>query len=271
MLNEPRVYRYSTARLVLLIVLLLGLGVVPFIVLGSANFQYAFIIVAVIGVLIVVSIYTMTRSTTVSNDEISTRGLLGETSLRWSEIDSVFGSGNAIKLRNRDGDVTVSPATNLPGYLEVIEIIGAKRPDLFSPSKHARMSRSVFEILLFLVVGAGLLGVGLYLYVTSAETMMKTLFLGGVVLGLVVFSFMSVLSVTIDGAQLTIRYLLNKIVLSQLDVHSILLNVMQTRSGKSYSIVIYTTHNRMVRFSGVGRSLPITYLVLKNWHQGAAR
>lgn len=269
MLSEPRIYRYSTMRLVLLIILLLALGIVPFFILSGANFQYALAMFGFIGLLILLSIFMMTRSTTVTNDEISTRGLLGEASLKWNEVDSAFGNGNKIKLRNRDGDVTVSPAPHLPGYPEVIEIIGAKRPDLFSPADYPSMSRSWFEILFFLVVGAGLLGAGVYLYFASEETMMKTLFLGGVVLGLFVFTFMSVLSIKFDGSQLTIRYLLNKIVLNQQDVRSINLGVMQTRTGKSYSILI-TTQNRVIRFSGVGPSVPVTYLVLKNWHQGAA-
>jgi hypothetical protein len=97
---------------------------------------------------------------------------------------------------------------------------------------------------------------------------MPILFLAFVGLGLIVSIFMSVLSLKLDGSVLTVRYLLGKTVLKVDDVHSIGLTVTQTRSGKNYHILMFTTHNRMIRFSGMGPNLPVVYLVLKNWHQG---
>jgi hypothetical protein len=75
----------------------------------------------------------------------------------------------------------------------------------------------------------------------------------------------------IDGSLLTVRYLISKTSLKADDVHSIGLNVTQTRSGKSYHILMFTKNKRMIRFSGIGPSLPVVYLVLKNWHQGQER
>src|SRR6185503_8002724 len=137
LLNEPRTYRYSTVRVVLLIIMLLLLGIAPFMILGSTDSLYILLTWMFIGVVMLVSVYSLTRSTTVSNDGISTRSLLGERSLNWGEINSASGSGNKIKLHNRDGDVTVAPSPHLPGYPEVIEMIGAKRPDLFNPTEYS--------------------------------------------------------------------------------------------------------------------------------------
>ena len=120
MLIEPRTYRYSTLRLVLLIIALILLGVMPCVILGSTNILYALFSFAIIGLVMLISIFSLTRSTTISNDGISARSLLGERSLNWNEIDSVSGRGNTIKLHNRDGDVTVAPSPQLPVYLEVI-------------------------------------------------------------------------------------------------------------------------------------------------------
>jgi len=267
MLSEPRTYRYSTMRLVLLILLLLVLGVVPFVILGGVSLQYALIMFAVLGLIMLVSIFTLTRSTTISNESISTRSLFGESSLNWSEIDSVSGRGNSLKLHNRDGDVSVSPSAHLPGYPEVIEMIGTKRPDLFSPAKYNMLSRNWFNSFLALSMAALLLGVGVYLYFVTDDSLRSTLFLAFVGLGFIVTVFMTVLYVKLDGSVLTVRYLLNKIVLNANEVHSIGLNVTQTRTGKSYNIMI-AGRNRMIRFSGVGPNLPVAYLVLKNWHQG---
>lgn len=271
MLTEPRTYRYSTARLVLLIILLLLLGAAPFFILGSANFLYILFSFAFIGLIMLISIYSLTRSTTVSNDEITTRSLLGERTLNWREIHSVSGRGNAIKLHHRDGDVSVAPSPHLPGYPEVIEMIGAKRPDLFNPANYGAMSRNWLTSLLFLVGGVLLIGVGFFLYFDSNETVLPIVFLAVVCLGFIASIFMSVLSLKLDGSLLTIRYLFSKSELKPEDVHSIGLNVTQTRSGKNYHIFMFTKNNRTIRFSGIGPSLPVVYLVLKNWHQRYGR
>jgi hypothetical protein len=271
MLSEPRTYRYSTFRLVLLIVLLLLLGIVPFVILGGSNFLYVLLTFVFIGLIILISIYSLTRSTTISNDGISVRSLLGERTLNWSEIDSVAGSGNAIKLHNRDGDVSVAPSPHLPGSPEVIEMIGAKRPDLFNPMKYGAMSRNWLNSLLFLVTGAFLIGFGIYLYLGSNETVMPVLFLAMVGLGFVVSIFISVLSLKLDGSVLTVRYVLSKTSLKAEDIRSIGLTVTQTRTGKNYHILMFTKNNRTIRFSGIGPSLPVVYLVLKTWHQRNVR
>ena len=271
MLNEPRTFRYSTARLVLLILLLLLLGTVPLFILDNANSLFILASFAFIGLIILLSIYSLTRSTTITNEGISARSLLGERSLHWSEIDSVSGRGNAIKLHNRDGDMTVAPSPHLPGYPEVIEMIGAKRPDLFHPSKYSTMSRSWFNGLIYLVSGLLVLGVGIYLYFESDETVMPILFLALVGLGFIASIFVSVLSLKLEGSLLTVQYMLSKNALKPEDIHSLGLNVTQTRYGKSYHIVMFTKNNRTIRFSGIGPSLPVVYLVLKNWLQGYVR
>ena len=273
LLNEPRTYRYSTVRLVLLIIMLLLLGIVPFMILGSTESLYMLPAWMFIGLVMLVSVYSLTRSTTISNDGISTRSLFGERSLNWGEINSVSGSGNKIKLHNRAGDVTVAPSPHLPGYPEVIEIVGAKRPDLFNPASYSKMSRNWLNSLLFLAIGGICLGIGIYLYLDSsqADTMMPIIFLA--VVGLV-FSgsiFMSVLSLKLNGSLLTVQYLLTKTILKPEEVRSIGMNVTQTRTGKSYNVFMFTDRGRTIRFSGIGPSLPIVYLVLKNWQQGRTR
>jgi hypothetical protein len=273
MLIEPRTYRYSTLRLVLLIVLLVLLGIAPFMILGGINVLYALFSFVFIGLIMLISIFSLTRSTTISNDGISTRSLLGERSLNWNEIDSVSGRGNAIKLHNRDRDVTVAPSPQLPGYPEVIEIIGAKRPDLFSPATYGEMSRNWLNSLLFLVIGMIIIGIGVFLYFDSSETetMMPIIFLAAVSLGFIASILMSVLSLKLDGSVLTIRYLLTQTTLKSDEVRSVGLDVTQTRNGKNYNVLMLTNRNRTIRFSGIGPSLPIVYLVLKNWQHGRVK
>src|SRR5262245_61494541 len=102
LLNEPRTYRYSTVRLVLLIALLALLGTAPFMILGRVDSLYILISWMFIGLSMVISIYSLTRSTTISNDGISARTLFGERSLNWSEIESVSGRGKIGRASCRD-------------------------------------------------------------------------------------------------------------------------------------------------------------------------
>jgi len=273
LLNEPRTYRYSTVRVVLLIIMLLLLGIAPFMILGSTDSLYILLTWMFIGVVMLVSVYSLTRSTTVSNDGISTRSLLGERSLNWGEINSASGSGNKIKLHNRDGDVSVAPSPHLPGYPEVIEMIGAKRPDLFNPAEYTVMSRNWLSSLWFLVIGVLFIGVGIYLYfdASETETLIPIIFLAVIGLTFIGAILMSVLSLRLDGSSLTIRYLLGQTVLKPEEVKSVGLNVTQTRNGKSYNILMFTDRGRTIRFSGIGPSLPIVYLVLRNWQQGRVK
>jgi PH (Pleckstrin Homology) domain-containing protein len=272
LLNEPRTYRYSTVRLVLLILLLVLLGTVPFMILGSTQSVYILISWTFIGLIMAIAIYSLTRSTTISDDGISSRTLFGERSLNWSEIDSVSGRGNGIKLHSRDGD-TVAPSPQLPGYPEVIEIIGAKRPDLFNPTGGRAMSRNWFGSLLFLVIGAVSVGAGIYLYFDPSETesLMPLIFLAVVALAFVISIFTSVLALNFEGPALTVRYLVGRTTLKPDEIRSVVFGVTQTRNGKSYNVHIFTTRGRTISFSGIGPSLPIVYLVLKNWQQGRAK
>ncbi|MBK9206779.1 MAG: hypothetical protein IPL71_00110 [Anaerolineales bacterium] len=109
-----------------------------------------------------------TAQTIISEDEISTKTLLGTKSLRWSEVSRVSGRGYAIKLHNFDGDVTVAPATQLPGYDEVVNWIGMKRPDLFSPLEYAEMKKNWAGTIIFSMVGLFLLaGLGFCAYTSG--------------------------------------------------------------------------------------------------------
>src|SRR5512134_1679335 len=63
LLNEPRIYRYSTIRLVLIIILLALLGIAPFMILGGQYSFYALIGLAFIGLVMMISVLSFTRST----------------------------------------------------------------------------------------------------------------------------------------------------------------------------------------------------------------
>jgi len=266
MLNQPRIFRHSTFRLVLLTVIFIVIAVGVFVALGSQNILLVFPLLIFFGAIFLIALFSLTKVTTISDDGISSRSLLGEKSIRWSEIGSVSGRRYGIKLTDRDGSATIAPSPQLPGYPEVIELIGAKRPDLFNSAEYSELSRSWFSNIMFVLMGVIFLGLGVFLFFDSTDTMVPLIYLAFFGIGFLAAIFMSVLSITIEGASLVIRYFLRETTLNRADIQSIGLTVTQTRNGINYNINIYTTSKRNIRFSGVGPSIPITYLVLKNWY-----
>jgi hypothetical protein len=217
-------------------------------------------------------VFKATAQTIISNDEIATKNLLGKKSLSWNEIDHVSGSGYQIKLHNA-GDMTIAPSLQLPGYIEVIEEIGAKRPDLFNPQEYSEMSRGLGGIIItslfwFLLI----IGLGLNILTTQASDIVIP-FLVFVGFGLIAIGMQvaSPYKVTLDGDSIVIGYLFNKKTLSVNEIASINLLFSQTRYGKSYYVMIYLANKAGIRISGLKPSLPISYLVLKNWHNKNAQ
>ncbi|HNO31083.1 MAG TPA: PH domain-containing protein, partial [Anaerolineales bacterium] len=127
-MNEPRVYKNSTTVLILILVFFVALLAAIFFGLESESWT-TLIPVALLGVFILLSVFFIASSkVTLSEDGIIIRNLLGEKSLRWNEVNRVSGSGSRIKLHNFDEDVTLTPNPQLPGYEEIVEWIGRKRP-----------------------------------------------------------------------------------------------------------------------------------------------
>jgi hypothetical protein len=264
-MNEPRVYKHSNGRLLLVIIVFALILAGLFYWLTQDMMAIAVPAAVIIFFILIASILSLRSQTIITDDDISTKSIFGTKTLKWTEINRVSGRGYAIKLHNFDGDVTIAPSPQLPGYAEVIGIIGSKRPDLFNPAENNVLSRGVLSILAFLIMSAVYVGMSIFLYLDSSNNLLTLGFIGFFGLMVLVFMFLSVISVRMEGRTLTISYLLSKTVLKAEEIRTIGLNVTQTRYGKNYSIFMFTTGNRSIRFSGVGPSLPITYLVLKNW------
>lgn len=268
-MNFPKEYKFPAFATILIAVLFLILaGILLFTVpvLG----YYALPFFALFGIMFLVIIFSRFSKTVITDEGITTSGLFGSKTLNWNEIESVSGSGYGIKLRNAEGDVSVSPSPHLPGYVEVIEIIGSKRPDLFRPADEVVFGRNWLNAIAVLVVGVVFLIGSVWMYFDAApgETLMPILFVGFVVLMLFVFVFLSILYIKLEGRTMTVRYLLSGKTYTATEIRNMSMNVMQTRNGKSYSIHIFTADNRNIRFSGLRPSLPIVYLTLRTWWRG---
>ena len=268
MINEPRTYRHPIIQVVILLVVFGILAVGLFSSLNTSDYTSIIPLAAFFVIVFLYSLYSLTLKTTISDTEISTQSLLGTHTLNWSEINSVSGWGNAIKLHNMDGDVTVAPSSQLNGYQEVIEFIGAKRPDLFTPQDYSEMSRNWYGYVLLGVVALFVIGTGLFLLTQAGSTGM-IIFIFFLILALFIayVTFSMPKSLNLEGDTLFIKYFFSEKSIRAHEVSSINLNFRQTRNGKNYFVGIDLTNKRYARISGIGPNLPVVFLVLRNWHK----
>lgn len=268
MINEPRIYRHPIIQVVILLVVFGVLAVGLFSSLNTSDYTPIIPLAAFFVIVFLFSLYSLTLKTTISDTEISTQSLLGTRTLNWSEINSVSGWGNAIKLHNMDGDVTVAPSSQLNGYQEVIEFIGAKRPDLFTPQDYSEMSRNWYGYVLLGVVALFVIGTGLFLLTQAGSTGM-IIFIFFLILALFIayVTFSMPKSLNLEGDTLFIKYFFSEKSIRAHEVSSINLNFRQTRNGKNYFVGIDLTNKRYARISGIGPNLPVVFLVLRNWHK----
>jgi hypothetical protein len=266
MLNEPRVYRHAPIQIVLTIVLfaMLAAGV------SLAVNQDTIFIVLPFGffllLLALFSIYSLTVRTAISDSEISVQSLLGSKSLGWSEINRVSGRGNGIKLHNFDDDVTVSPSPQLPGYEEIVDWIGTKRPDLFTPQENEEMNRNLFIVLLSVMAIILIIGIASFSIIQADQWYLSIFFVFvGTAISIILLS--APRSITLEGRSLLLKYIFHEKALLADEIESIQLASQRTRNGKTYHIRINLAGGKGgLRIAGMRPSLPIVYLTLKNWH-----
>ncbi|MBL0348726.1 hypothetical protein [Candidatus Villigracilis affinis] len=272
-MNEPRVYKHSPFQFVVLI-LMFGFILVAMFFNMDLGDGSMLIPVAILLLVVIISITSLTQKTIISEDEISSQSLLGTKTLRWSEINRVSGRGYSIKLHNLDGDITVVPSPNLPGYEEVVESIGNKRPDLFNPREYDELKSGSFPLLaglIFTVLFVGMfVGFGLLLYNSpdAAPVMIAPLIIFLVIIAVFVgMMFFRPRSLVFDGRSMSIKYFLSEKTLLADEIQSVQFTFQRSRNGKIYFVLLHLVNRKSVRISGLNPSLPVVYLVLKNWHK----
>jgi hypothetical protein len=274
-MNEPRIYQHTTVTKVFIIVLFLFLlgGVCFALGIGLQSFWFTVPFILLLGGLFVFTVFAYTAKTIISEEEITTQTLLGSKTLRWTEIARVSGRGYGIKLHNFDDDVTVAPMYRLPGYEEVIEWIGRKRPDLFGAQEFSEMKRGYLQLFGSLIAIVAVFGMaGAFLLatdpgaLTSTDTIVPLIFLVIIIFSVAGSLFFTPQSIAIEGGMLRLRYLLNEKTMLANEIVSIHYTYTQTRNGKRYFIAVNRVDRKTIRISGLSIGLPIAYLVLKNWH-----
>ena len=166
------------------------------------------------------------------------------------------------------------PSPNLPGYEEVVESIGNKRPDLFNPREYDELKSGSFPLLaglIFTVLFVGMFaGFGLLLYnsLDVAPVMIAPLIIFLVIIAVFVgMMFFRPRSLVLDGRSMSIKYFLSEKTLLADEIQSVQFTFQRSRNGKIYFVLLHLVNRKSVRISGLNPSLPVVYLVLKNWHK----
>lgn len=267
-MNEPRVYKNSPATLILVAVFFIIM--IASITVGAVIDPIVMILVGGFGLLVFLIVFlNVSSKATLSEDEITSQNILGARTLRWTEITNASGSGSGIKLNNEDTTVSLNP--QLPGYEEIIEIIGQKRADLFSIQEHSEMRRGLGSYLFSFFIFLMFAGIGVF-YFSIADFSSDSLFsLGFIALFLIIFlwSFLaSPNSLTLENNNLQVKYLLGEKNFSADEIRSVFFTFTRSRrGGKRYYVAISAKNGKNINLSGLNISLPVAYLVLKNWHK----
>jgi hypothetical protein len=267
-MKEPRVYKNSVGVIAAIafvfVVMIINLAI------GVTVDMYVGILLVCVSVIILPAlIIPMLAKVTITDDEISAKNLFGERTVRWTEITSVSGRGRNIKLHGDGTAVSIAP--QLPGYEEVIEIIGEKRADLFVPTDDTTMRRSFFSILgtfvtLLLLASIGILSFNVMEF--SSDTFVSLAILA-LFMGITLWFFFSEpQSITVENNTVRIKYILSSKEYSASEIASVVFTITTTRrGGKRHYINIITKDGKNVQLSNLNIGLPVAYLTLKNWHK----
>ena len=267
-MNEPRVYRHSPLQFILLILVFGVLGIWIFASFQEGRLPLLIPFGLFFLLILSISLFSVTSRAILSDSEITSQNLLGAKTLSWGEIHSVSGTGNAIKLHNLAGDITVTPSRNLPGYEEIIEEIGQKRPDLFSPQEHDEMTRNWLTRFIFPAIALLFTGAGIYFFIQQSEDgIILLVFFFVIAVVFLLSAIMSPQSITINDRSLQLKYLFSQRTISADEIRSIAFLYYRTRNGKRYFIQLDLVDGKRIKLSGINPGLPIVYLTLKNWHK----
>jgi len=267
--TKERVFRHSIGKLVLM-----SLGEVLFIFLAYflRTAPYFFVVVVVFLISLLVFLRYVTSRVKVSDEEITTNGLLGSKSLKWSEIEHVSTRGQSLRLHDRDESMTLTLDSQLDGYIEILDMVFKRRPDLFNLGESNVFSRGIGNHIL--VIGFGLMVIfisGLSFIEQDHQDinwLFAPIFLG-LGLSIIVLSFLSPQKVVLENQTLSVKYLFKETSYKVSDINSITLEKRRTRDGYVYFVQVGLKTGKSLKLSGFKQGSALTYQILKRWHEKA--
>ena len=266
--SKERVFRHSPGKLALM-----SLGVVGlvFIAYSLRKESYFFVVVVIFVINLFIFFGYVASSVKVSNEEIITNGLLGSKSLKWSEIGYVSPRRQSLRLHDRGENIILSLDPQLEGYIEILDLIFSKRPDLFDLSEDNVLSPTIINHVVRIGIGLMLILFAAFFYMVQDQDMAWILALVFLGLGLYVILawFSSPQSITLENQTLFVKYLFRETSYKGSDINSTTLEKRRTRNGYVYFVQVGTKTGKPLKLSGFKQGSALTYQILKRWREKA--
>ena len=218
-----------------------------------------------IGVGVIFVVLYLTTSVMVSKSTITTKTILGAKSLNWSEISHASSQGSSLRLLNDAGNIVLNINPRLDGLVDILNLIFAKRPDLFGINRNNPLVRSFRSNVITLTIGLLIIILAVLLYFYK-NYLYASGFLG------LLFGFQSLLSwyssprnIALDENYLLVNYLNRSLRFSVDDIESI--QIGRTEQNQLKSVFIVFRNKRVMEVSGFKQTPFIIYPVLKHWHE----
>lgn len=262
--NE-KTFRHSPGKVALMFFGGLFLGFFAF-----STGQADYFLLGFTGIVLAIALFYATSSVKISNEEITTDRLFVSKSLRWSELARASTRGQALQLHNQDEDLTLSIDSQLDGYMEILDMIFNRRPDLLDKSDDHVMSISGLVSIFTLGFGLFLIAIPVFLFFVTAEVdSIFFLFFFAIGMIIIVVWLLSPKSLTLESKNLIVGYLFNEVSHSADDINSISLEKRSTKNGYVYFAQINLTSGKKIKLPAFKQGAPLTYQILKRWHKKA--
>jgi len=259
---EEKTYRHSFVKLAMMF-----LGIVFFIFIIYSSGERDYFLLGMAGIALIVGIVYATNSVRISQEEISTSTLLGTKSLRWSDIARVSTRGQSIRLHNRDEDMALTIDSQLGDYIEILDIIFNKRPELFDLNDGNELSRSLLSNLFVITLGLLIMSLTFFFLfvVINVELIIKLIPLGIGMLFIISW-LLSAQRLILDGNSIKIVYFYKKITYIIDEIDSITLEKRRTRNGTIYYVQARLKTGKRVNLPTFQQGSALTYQILKRWY-----
>ena len=259
-------------------VLLLVLGVLVVFLLFIGLTKTDTIVLAATGIAamlpLIYFVIAHSASIIVTDSDITSKTPLSQKTLTWGEIQQVSERVGLLRLRNSDGDVTIPISSYLPGFDEIVEMIGEKRSDLFATQEFSEIDsglRFFIPLGLLIILVGSLLVFLIFLLQTATKIPADTLTPIGSLFILILFilgmSLSTPQSISQNGRTLSIKYLWREKALSADEIEAVELAYQSTRNGRVYYPVLNLKNGKIMRIPGLKVGSAVMYLVLTEWHK----
>jgi len=237
----------------------------------SADSDESLLVLSVFGFFVLLCLGLLiwaTASIKVSANEISWHWLGREKRIPWDQIGRIrhHALSDNLRLYRRNGSCSILVDSQINGYLQIVEILYVKRPDLWDagPSPSGTFRKVLWpQLLLF---GGG----GVFMGVFGIKGLLEGEVLAG--LGLVAFAGLAfavlltqVQAVTIRDDELVIKYVFRKQRVKASSVEQIRMVAEQSGSGTAHAVVVHLKNGKKISLVGFREGAPKLFYALGAW------